>query len=242
MGSKTTIQAPAAQPLPSASQTAAEVYQAGLTYNPLQQQQAFNLYTDPNTGARPFTQYNEDIRSDIFTGESAIRDQLLQNILGNLQSPTGVSGQQQQSIDATRGQARGNLQEALRNRANLGGNLYGGRSAAAEGRDMAQLENSFAQEDITRDERSRLNAIQSALPALSILFPDLQIASPNFQSPVPGADSVYGAQSNAVSQQNAFAQQAAMQNAQNRTALQSSLYGALGNAAGGFLGGGFFGK
>lgn len=233
MGSRnTTIQAPAQQALPSAGQTASEIAQASLQYDPLMAQNAYNIATNPNYGAQPFTQALEDVRSNVFTQESAIRDQLLQNILGSLQSPTGVSQQQQGSIDASRQDARGNLQEALRNRANLGGNLYGGRSAAAEGRDMGNLENMFAQEDISRDERSRLNAIQSALPALSILFPDLQITQPQFQSAVPSANSVYGAQSGAISQQNAFANQAALQNAQNRSGLQQALFGALGNAAG----------
>lgn len=225
-GSSTTIQA---AKTPSAGETASQVAQASLQYDPQMAQLQYNILTNPNYGLGPTTQAFEQTRQELFPGEQAVRQALQNNVLQNLLSPTGMSAQQQGAIDTRRGTARTNLQDAMRNQANLGGGLYGGRAEQRESNAMVDLENQFATEDIAMDERSRLNAIQSALPFLSILFPEVGIQQPQFQSAVPNANNVFSAQQQ-TSQGNQQAQIAA---ANNRTALQSSMWNAVGQGVGG---------
>ena len=132
-------------------------------------------------------------------------------------------------MNERRGLAQTNLVQALRDRANLGGNLYGGRSALDEGQQVADLQNQFAEEDIQREERAKLNSIQAAIPYLQLLFPDVNISSPQFSSPVQGADTYAGG---LISQrgQNMQAQSSADA---SRSALYGALFQGLGSAAGG---------
>lgn len=216
------------QPAPTAGQTAEDVYQAQLKYDPLAAQQSYNILTNDQYGLKPTTQFLEDTRSQIFDQESAVRDQLAQNVLANLISPTGISPEQQSGINSRRQQSQSELQKAMRERANLGGGLFGGRAANSEARAVGELQNQFAEEDIQREERARLNSIQAALPFLQILFPEVGLTAPQFQSPVVNPN---------VAQQNALTgrgQDYNYLNIQNQANAQmrSSLYQALGQAAG----------
>lgn len=225
----TTIQAPPAAPAPSAQESARSVLQAQLETNPAAARQAFELATSPEFGVKPFTEFLEQTRAEVLPQEAQVREQMLSNILGNLISPTGISTQQQEAIDLRRGQAQTELQRAIRERANLGGGLFGGRSQKAETEAVRDLQASFAEEDIARQERARLNAIQAALPALSVLFPELNIQAPQFVSPAPSGTAALQAQTAARGQDiNAAIQAQAMRNQ-----LQSSLFGGLGQAIGG---------
>jgi len=193
----------------------------------------FDILSNPEFGLMAQSQLSEDVRRGVFGQESAVRDQLLQNVLANLVSPTGITQGQQQAIDTRRGESRGELTEALRTRANLGGGLFGGRAAGKEAEELAGLENLFAEEDIAREERARLNAIQAALPALQTLFPQAGLSTPQFINPVVGANTQY---QGAVNQSNLDANLLAQQQA-NQAGLQSALFGALGTGIGGALGG-----
>jgi len=188
MGSKTVVQSPPQQAAPSATETAQDVLNAQLATNPRAAKQAFEIATNPEFGLEPFTKAIEQARSNVLPQESAVRDQLLQNILGNLISPTGISTDQQTAIDTRRGQAQSELQRAIRERANLGGGLFGGRSAQAENEAVRDLQFAFSEEDVNRNERASLNAIQAAIPALQVLFPEIGITAPQFTSPAPGAN------------------------------------------------------
>jgi len=227
MGGKTVVQE---APKVTASESAKDVLEAQLATNPRAAQQSFQIATSPEYGLEPFTKAIEQARANVLPQESAVRNQLLQNILSNLVSPTGISTEQQAGIAERRGQAQNELQRAMRERANLGGGLYGGRAAAAEARSVGELQNLFAEEDIAREERARLNAIQSALPALQVLFPEIGISAPQFVSPAPSGSAALQA---GVSQRGQDIQQALAQQ-QQRSALQSALFSGLGSAAGGF--------
>lgn len=218
-------------PKPNPQQEAQDITNARLATDPQLAQGAYNILANPQYGARPTTQLFEDIRQQVFPQQYQVGQQLATNVLGNLQSPTGISPEQQLAIDARRGQAQNELMRALRERANLGGNLYGGRSIEEEGRQVANLQNQFAEEDITREERARLNAITSAIPILQLLY-NQQIQSPSFQSATQSPDTY----SQRV-QQYQFApyNQAIAQNTAN-SQLYSALFGALGTAAGGYFG------
>ena len=256
-GGKTTIQAPPAPaappPVPNAGETARDVFEAQLEFLPKASQLSFDLASDPTTGTRARTQLQEDVRRDVFAGESGVRDQLIANVLGQLLSPTGLTQQQTAAQEAIRGRESERLTTGIRERANLGGGLFSGNAQQQERLGQQELGQAFATQDIARQDTARLNAIQAALPLLSILFPEASIQGPSFLNPVPSAGQQLGANVTGRGQDIGFAtnifgqqNQAAIANAQNQAALQSALFGGLGSAAGGLFTGagtaGGFGK
>jgi hypothetical protein len=224
MGSKA-----ATPPTVTATESAGDVYAAQLKYNPLAAQQQMDIQRNPNYGTSAQTQLLEDIRRQLFPNETMVRDQASQNILQALQNPGGLTEQQQVALNARRGEAGSELARSMRERAAMGGNLYGGRSALNEANAQQDLQYQFAESDINRDQINRQNALQSALPLLQLLYPDVQLTPPQYTSPVASGDSAY---SNLTSQRNTNAQIAA-QNASNQSALMGSIFSGLGSAAGG---------
>lgn len=280
-GSKTQVIQPAPQPdPPSVGDTAANVYQARLKYDPQVQQMEFeNL----QKYLPQYTQQYYDVRQDVFgkeaqvadalrqqtlaglqdpsgqmantlglaqqlqTGleglnpeQTALQNALQQQIMGQLTSPTGLTGEQSAAQEAIRAREVARLQEGMRTRANLGGGLFGGRAAGAEERAVSEMGQAFAAEDIDRQERSRMaalanamqmsgmnmanlqgmygaagaqqqNAMQAAYPYLQMLYPEVGMVTPQFTSAVPGANQ-------------------AMSSAANIFGTQSSMYNALVNA------------
>jgi hypothetical protein len=202
--------------------------------------QAMQLSMDmANKYMEPYTRLQETTRQNVLPGESAVRSQMLQNILASLISPTGISPEQQQAMTARRGTAQDELIRTMRERANLSGGLFGGRAANAEEQAVGNLQNQFAEEDINRETTARLNAIQAALPALQILFPGINISTPQFQSAAPTGSDIYSGQ---INQSNTAAQLAQQQQA-SQNALYSALFQSLGSAASGaFSAGGILNK
>ena len=229
MGSK---KAEDPKPVANPTDQADSIYQAKLKYDPLAAQQSYDMLANPNSGLLPTTQLFENVRQQVFPQESQVRNQLAMNILQNLVSPTGISPDQQAGITARRGEAQNNLVDAYRTRANLGGGLFGGRAAQEETRAVGELQNQFAEEDIQREERTRLNAIQAAMPFLQILYPEVGLSSPQFQSAVQSPDSY---NSSLVTQRGQDLQNQQAADA-NRTALYSALFSAAGQGAGAFAG------
>jgi len=239
-GGSTVIQAPPQAPAPTVGETSAQVYQSKMQYDPQMAQLSYDILTNPNYGLGATTGYLEQQRQELFPGENQVRQALQQQVLQGLQSPTGLTPDQQASIDQRRALATSRMQEASRNNANLGGNLYGGRSQRAEMEDVGNLQNQFAEEDIAREMTARNNSIQAALPFLQILFPDVGLTPPQFESAVPSGGAAYQGLLSARGQDMNYAMNNAQlqQQAQNnRTQLRSSLYQGLGSAAGGWLGG-----
>ena len=229
MGSKSSTPAPV-----KPQESAQDVLNAQLNTLPRAQQLSFDLMKDPNTGLLPTTQLQQDVRQQVFGEESSIKDALAKNVLSQLLSPTGISPEQQSAIDARRGTAQDELVRAQRTRANLGGGLFGGRAGRAEEQGVSQLQQAFAEEDINRETLARQQAIQSALPFLQILFPEIGLSMPQFASPVASGDTALQAGSQQRGQDMSYqAQQEA-----SRSAMLSSLFRGLGTAAGGALGAG----
>lgn len=225
-GSKSS--APPAAPVKSAEEIAREQVNAQVESIPRAAQLNFDVASNPNYGVQAQTQLAENVRQNVFPNEQAVRSQLVQNILANLISPQGISPDQQSALDSRRGQATSELQRSMRERANLGGGLYGGRSAQSEARSVGELQQNFAIEDIDRQERSRLNAIQSALPVLQLLFPDVGLVNPSFINPVASPEATMSNYTTGRGQDLTYA---AQQEA-NQTALRSALYQSLGSAVG----------
>jgi hypothetical protein len=229
MGSKKQSSPP---PAPTAEQIAQQNLQAQLSSIPQAAQLQYNVLTNPQYGLEATSREYERVRQGIFPDENAVREQLTQNILQQLISPTGLTPEQQSAISARRGQAQDEYTRALRTRANLGGGLFGGRSQLAEQRGIQDLQNQFVEEDVNREERNRLNNSQLALQVLNVLFPGSGIQTPQFINPVPSADTSFNAALTGRGQDIGI-QQA---NINRSAALQSALFGALGTAAGGAFG------
>ena len=212
--------------------------QAQIATLPGAAQTMFNIQSNPNYGLGATSQLYEDVRQQVFPGEQAVRGQTQQNILQALQSPVGRTPQQIAAQQSIRDQMINELQKSVRERSNLGGALFSGGAQRQENRAVTDLTNQFAVEDISRDETSRLNAINAAMPYLQLLFPGSQITQPQFINPVASADTQFGG---AVSQRGQdLTYQAAQQAAQSQ--LYGSLFKGLGGAAGGYLGGAAFDK
>ena len=231
---KTKVEAPPAPlPPPSPGQVASETAEAQIKYDPQAAESRFNILSNPQYGLLPTTQQYADVRQQVFPQQSAVESQLAQNILASLLAPRGITPEQQGSINTRRGEAQTNLQTALRERANLGGGLYGGRAIEEETKAVSDLQRAFSEEDINREQIAYQNAIQAAIPFLQILYPDVGITAPQFSSPVSSPDAYMSSLTQARGQ-DVNAQIAA---AQNRANMQSALYSGLGQAAGGIGGG-----
>ena len=233
-------------PAPNPTVQAQALVDAQIAAMPRAAQLQYDINANPNYGIQATTQLQETARQNVFPQETQVRNQLALNILQQLLSPTGITSDQQGAINTRRQDSQSQLQTALRERSNLGGGLYGGRSMQEEGRLVGELQNAFAEEDIGRQERARLNAIQSALPLLQMLYPNVGITNPNYVNPVQSADTYSSSLTSQRGQD--VQQQIAQMNAEaQRQAAQSAMYGQLfagvGSAAGGALGaGGMFGK
>lgn len=228
-GGETEIVKP--EPAPTAGQTAEEIYQAQLKYNPLAAQQSFDIQSNPQYGTEAVSRLNEQARQNIFPEETRVREQMVQNILQNLISPTGISPDQQTSQDAIRQRAQDQLTQSVRESSNLGGGLYGGRREQREDRGVSEMLQGFAESDINREERSRLNAILAALPVLQALYPNMQLSSPTFDSPVPGANTAYQGGISQYGTQASLAAQQAQINQQQQQAQNAMWAGMVGSVA-----------
>jgi len=236
-GSKTVVSPPPPPPaLPTATETAADVFAAQQQFTRPAAELDFSIFTDPEIGIQPRTQAVEDARASVFPQEQAVREELLNNILANLISPQGQSQEQQASVESIRQRESERLRRGINIDSNIGGGLFGGRRQQRGDEAQTQLGQAFASEDISRDETNRLNAIQAALPALQILFPELNLVAPQFQSPVPTANVVSQGQLAGRGQDLSAGQFNAnfLQNQQNQqNTLLSSLFQGLGTGLGG---------
>ena len=233
MGSKS--KSTPAAPVPTAADIAQQQVAAQQASIPKAAQLQYDVLTNPQYGLGATTAEYEKVRSEQFPQETQVREQMLSNILGSLLSPTGLTSEQEAAVGQRRGEAQSELQTALRERANLGGGLYGGRAGKTEERAVGDLQARFAEEDIQRQETARLNALQAALPALQLLFPDVNLQAPSFINPVASPESSLQA-SVAGRGQDIQAQQA---DQARQSALMTALFsgaGSFGTALGGTLG------
>lgn len=196
-------------PPPSVSQTAQESLQAQLQYNPQLTAQALQLQQqygpqfaqqqlDQNAQFAP--QYRQQLLQ-LYPELSTLQSQVGQR----LQSPSGLSGEQQMAQDAIRQRAFQQSDRGIREAANVGGNLYGGRRELREDRARNELAQGFATQDIGLNQQNRSQAMQELVTLLQLSNPQVQQPQvPQYgQSVVPGGDNLYNAM---VNQQNAQTQ------------------------------------
>ncbi len=214
-------------PAKTPAEIAQETVNAQIAARPQAAKAEFGILNNPEFGVEATSRLFEDVRRNVFPNENAVREQLVQNILKQLQDPSGLTPEQQQAITERRGLAQNELTRSLRNRANLGGNLFGGRSQLTEERAVGDLQNQFVEEDVNRQERNRLNNSQLALQVLNLLFPNAGIQTPQFIDPVPSANQNSTANIQARGQ-DISVEQAALD---RRAQLQSALFNSLGKAA-----------
>ncbi len=244
-GGSTTIQAPqpppAAPPVPTAGETAEDIFQARQKYDPLMAQQQYEIAAGPY-GTQALTQLTEQARQAVFPQEQGVREQLGTNVLSQLISPQGISPEQQSAQEAIRSREMQRLSTGIRERANLGGRLFSGGAQQQERLGRQELGQAFATEDIARQDTARQNALLAAYPYLQLLFPQTGIQAPQFQSAVPSPGGQLGAVVAGRGQDvglssSIFGTQAGMYNQQqaSQSQLQSAMWGALGQGIGGLF-------
>ena len=208
----TVVQAPAA-PVPTAGETAAQVAQARLEYDPqiaAQQQQLAEQYYPQQVGlqASLLQQFapqaaglQQQIRQEYSPTQAALTEAFAQQGLERLEDPFGLTPEEATAEEAIRGRQREQLTQQLRTRANIGGGLFGGRAQATEQRALTELEQAFAQQDISRRQAGAQTALQYAIPSIQQLFPQTQFpGAPGLQPPVgqgavPSPDALLAAMS-----------------------------------------------
>ena len=211
---ETTISAAPVTPAPSAGESAADIMRARLQYDPqmaeleFQQQQRWM----PQQAALYQALYNQYMpqmattqqrtQQQLYPFQSQIVEQGAQQALQRLQSPDYMTPEEQAALTTGRGQQMSELQRAMRERANIGGGLYGGRAAGAEARSMTDLLQQFEIQDYQRRMVAGQVAQQALTPYMQILYPQVgtqqpQVSPFQYQSAVPSADVLYQAMAQA---------------------------------------------
>ena len=263
-GSKKTetqiVAMPQQPPAPSATESAADVYKARMQYDPLIAQQEFQiqqqqmpqmtaletalaqqyapqlaqLYTNIQQQQMPQLQA---LQSQLFPQQSQVIEAGAGRALERLQSPFGYTPEEETALGGIRQRQRDLLVESLRNQANLGGGLFGGRAMNREQQALAEQQQGFGAEDINRRLQGDIYAQQAANPYINILYPQaatqqFQTQPFQYQSTAASPDTLY----NAMFQ--AGRRDYGIQPGQAGT--PSPLWGLAGSAAGG-IGAGFGG-
>ncbi len=210
MGGETKIESAPTTPAPSASQSAADIYQARLQYDPQIAQQEMDIQKTmlPQQAALYQSLYNQyypemakqqqALQKELYPQQSQILEAGAGQALERIQNPNYMTAQEQSAQEATRGKAVSDLQKAMRERANLGGGLYGGRAAGAEAQQVSDLYNQFQTQDYQNRMVAGQNAQEALRPYMSILYPQIGTTQPNYQpyqyqSAVPQSDTLYNA-------------------------------------------------
>ena len=240
------ISMPAQPPAPSASESAENIYQARLKYDPqlaaleFQQQQQF-MPQQAALEAALYRQYypeyarsQQALQQELYPQQSQLLEAGAGQAMQRLQSPFGYTSEEEQALGGIRQRQRDQLIKQMRERANLGGGLYSGRAIESERRGLTELEQAFAAEDINRRLQGGYQAQQGAIPYMQILYPQIGTTQPQFQpfqyqSAVTSPESLYNAMYGASRRD--YAVQPAM------AGSPSPLWGIAGQVAGGIGGG-----
>ena len=206
------IQAPPPQitqaPPPNIQQNASDLYAAQLQYNPQLTAQAAQLQqqygpplaqsqTDIQTQQAPQlaqsqyalqAQYGPLYRTlfeQMYPSQVQGQEALAQQSLQRLQSPQGLTPEQQGAQDFTRNREQDRLLRGIRTQANLGGTLYSGNRELQEQEALAELSRGYAQQDIGLMDQRRAQTLQELIASSQVAFPQVQ---------QPGAPQVGAAQ------------------------------------------------
>ena len=205
----TVVQAPAT-PAPSATESAADIYQARLQYDP--QMAALQWQTQQQYMPQQAALYNslyqqyypeiarsqQALQRELYPFQSQLVEQGAQDVMSRLQNPDYMTPEEQAALEAQRGQQLTQLQRSMQEQANMGGGLFGGRAQAAQSRDITNLLQSFETQDYQRRMGAAQAAQQAAIPYMQIMYPQVGAQQPNispyqYQSAVPDANALYQA-------------------------------------------------
>lgn len=194
---ETTIQTAPLQPTPSAGETASQIAEARLEFDPqiaAQQQQLSEQFLPQQAQlqASLLQQFapqaaglQQEIRQEFSPTQAALTEAFAQQGLERLQGGFGETPEELAALEAGRERQRQELTRSIRTRANLGGGLFGGRAARREEQAGTELEQAFATQDIARRQQGAQTALQFAIPSIQQLFPQTQFPGlPQFQQPV----------------------------------------------------------
>ncbi len=207
---ETTIQQAPTTPAPSAGESASQIAEAKLKYDPMtaasdwaiqqqyvpQQAALYNALYSQYAGETAKSQ--QALQQQLFPTQSKILEAGAGTALERLQNPNYMTAQEQAAQEATRGKSITDLQAAMRNRANMGGTLFGGRSAQQETQGVSDLLNQFQMQDYTNRMNAGAQAQQALTPYMQILYPQIgtqnqQVSPYQYSSAVPSADTMYNA-------------------------------------------------
>src|SRR3990167_6588802 len=207
-------------PPPNIQQNAADLFQAQLQYNPqltaqaaqLQQQygpQLAQSQTDiqrqqaPQLAQSQFDlqqQYGPLYRAlytQLFPTQVAGQEALASQSLQRLQSPQGLTPEQQAAQDAIRNREQERGLRGIRTQANLGGNLYSGSREQLERDYLTQQAQGYSQQDLQLEQQRRAQTLQELIASSQVVFPQVQqpgvsqVGAPQFgQGVVPSADAL----------------------------------------------------
>ena len=169
-------------------------------------------------------------------GGAELGQNLMDVTLQQLINPTGITAGEQQVQGDIRNRELDRFSQQERTRANLGGGLYGGRSAAAEGRGLGELTQQFEAQDYNRVRQQQQFAQQMALQQMS-QYLGVPVQTLQYMSPTASPESATSANTQATIASNNLIQQNYQAQQAQKAALQSSLFSALGTAAGAVAGG-----
>jgi len=209
-GGGTEINQAPTTPAPNPSETAEAQYKARLAYDPKVAQMEMDIQKQmlPQQAALYQSMYNQyypemarqqqALQRELYPQQSQILEAGATKALERINAPDYMTEAERVAQTAEREKAVTDLQEAMRTRANLGGGLYGGRSAAAEARDVGSMLNQFQMQDYQNRMTNAYNAQQALNPYMQILYPQIGTTQPQYspyqyQSAVPSADNLYNA-------------------------------------------------
>ena len=169
-------------PPPNVGESSRQLAESQLQYNPqltAQQVQLQGQY-GPQLAQQQYdiqSQYGPMYRAlyeQMFPTQTQGFEQLAQQSLQRLQSPQGLTPEQQAAQDAIRGRAYEQSERGIRSAANVGGTLYGGRSQLREDRARNELAQGFAAQDIGLMDQRRAQTLQELIAAGQVIFPQVQ--------------------------------------------------------------------
>ena len=148
---------------PNYAETAAQSAEARLKYDPQLTQQSFDLSSQY---APLYKALTEQLYPQLPTFSNQVTQQL--------QSPQGLTPEQSQAQQAIRQRAFDQSAQGIRESANLGGNLYGGRRELREDRARNELAQGFATQDIALNDVRRQQGVSNLQTLLQLTFPQVQ--------------------------------------------------------------------
>lgn len=190
-------------PAPNIQETSGQLAQSQLQYNPQLTQQAVQLSGQygPQLAQQQFdlqSQYGPQYRQlyeNLFPSQVQGQEVLAQQALQRLQSPQGLTPQQQAAQDTMRQRGQDRLLQGIRSQANLGGNLYSGNRERLEREGLAELETQNTLQDINLAQQQRGQTLQELIASSQVVFPQVQQPNvPNYgQGVTPNPDALLAA-------------------------------------------------